>query len=135
MSVIDLWALSTAARTLWQESRGEPLDGQRAVAHVLVNRIKDGRWGASLGEVCLHHAQFDGWSSADANFSPSCRLHDDDPELTALAELVTAAIGGESDPTNGATHYYAPYISPPFWTVGANFCGKFGSQLFYKGIK
>ncbi len=48
----------TAARTLYGEARGEPEEGRRAVAHVFVNRYRDGRWGGSLGEVCQWPAQF-----------------------------------------------------------------------------
>lgn len=54
------WEDQTVLRTLAQEVRGEPLDGQKAVAHVLINRVKDGRWGKSLASVCLWKGQFSG---------------------------------------------------------------------------
>lgn len=128
------WNLGTAARTLWQEARGEPLDGQKAVAHVLVNRLKTGRWGKSLAEVCLWYLQFSGWRDVDPNFGISCRMPDDSTALVQLAGLIEAA-QAEPDPTDGATHYYANTIKPPAWTLGATFCGKFGNQLFYKNVR
>lgn len=145
------WNLSTAARTLWQEARGEPAAGQRAVAHVLNNRLKDGRWGNSLASVCLWHAGFSGWFSPrivhgaavrDPNFAGACAIADDDPALIALATLVTAA-SGEPDPTGGATHYYAVGTPEPSWVPGdpahgipaAASCGRFGNQLFFKGVR
>ena len=127
------WDLQVAARTLWQEARGEPLEGQQAVAHVIVNRRASGRWGSTLASVCLWHAQFSGWNSADPNFKAACALPDDDPILQKMVTIVTAA---ESDPdsTHGAQFYYAASIPEPSWVVNATFCGKFGSQIFYKDV-
>lgn len=135
------WNLGTAARTLFQECRGEPLAGQKAVAHVLVNRIKDGRWGPTLGSVCLARSQFSAWgpvtpSNANmrANFRASCALADDAPELIAFAALIQAALDGEPDPTNGATFYYAASIPAPDWAKTATPCGRFGGQLFFRNV-
>lgn len=138
------WNLGTAARTLWQECRGEPLSGKQAVAAVLFNRLKDGRWGNTLGTVCLWHAGFSGWFSPrtvhgipyhDPNFAAACALSDTDPVLVALAGLVQAALDGAVDPTAGACFYYAKGTPVPPWAVSpAIFCGQFGNQLFYKGV-
>lgn len=142
------WASSTAARTLWQEARGEPLAGKRAVAHVLWNRLRLGRWGKSLGAVCLSRSQFSAWgpvtprdSGMLANFRASCALRDDDPELLALEKIVADA-EKEPDPTGGAVYYYNPKAVahvPTFVTgdpeTGAKpgvFCGRFGNHMFYK---
>jgi N-acetylmuramoyl-L-alanine amidase len=124
------WSLGTAARTMFQEARGEPLVGQKAVAHTFVNRMKDGRWGTTLGEVCLWSSQFSGWRSADPNFSLSCRLPDTDPNLVAYAALITAALG-EADPTGGALFYYALSMpKAPIWAAAMRKCGVFGHQTF-----
>lgn len=142
------WNLGTAARTLYQEARGEPASGQRAVAHVILNRVKLGRWGKSLAAVCLSRSQFSAWgpvtpsnSQMLANFRASCGLPDDDPELVALAAIFTAA-QAEPDPTNGAIYYYNPKAvshTPTFVTgdpvSGAKpgiFCGRAGNHLLYR---
>ena len=44
--------VQTALRTMWAECRNEPFEGQRAVAHVLINRLKSGKWGNTLAAVC-----------------------------------------------------------------------------------
>lgn len=124
------WALSTAARTLWQECRGEPVEGQKAVAHVLVNRLKDGRWGKSLGEVCLWRNQFSGWRSDDPNFGPSCQFPDDAPSLEALAELVSDAMDGGTDPSQGAVFYYATSIPAPVWSQHMRVTARIGHHIF-----
>lgn len=143
--------MDVATRTLLQEARSEPPVGQFAVAMVIVNRLRDGRWGKSLAEVCLWRAAFSGWYSPrgnppvkDANFAYACNLRDDDPALTNARTVIQSALDATTDPTGGANHYYAPaaMVPPgkvPDW-VTANpgtdmpamrFCGKFGSQLFY----
>lgn len=138
------WALEVAGRTLAQEARGEPLEGQQAVAYVLKNRIADGRWGKSLASVCLWRAQFSGWYMPhDPNFAYACNLADTDPTLSHMCSVMQAALDSTTDLTNGATHYYAESIPAPAWVAGdpahgtpaAIFCGKFGHQLFYRGVK
>lgn len=123
-----------AIRTLWQEARGESNQGQRAVAHVLLNRLKNGHWGPTLAHVCLSHAQFSGWLTTDPNWKPSIALSDFDPKLLELNGALTAA-RQEPDFTEGAMHYHAASMpKKPVWTLGATLVGQFGSQLFYKEV-
>lgn len=127
------WAFATAARTIWQEARGEPLVGQQAVAHVIVNRLKSGRWGHSLATVCLAPLQFSGWDASDPNRMAAAALHDDDPALLALGTILQAAVDGGPDPTSGAMWYYATTMPhPPSWAETMTPCGQFGNQKFFK---
>ena len=130
------WAVEIAARTLCQEARGEPPEGQSAVAHVLKNRLVSGRWGASLASVCLWPMQFSGWRGPrDPNFAYACSLADDDAMLSKMRDVIAKALARPDDPTQGPTHYYADTIGAPGWTEGAVCCGKFGHQLFYRNVK
>lgn len=45
----------------WQEARGEPALGMRAVAHVVLNRAK--AWKKSVGEIILAKYQFSGMNT------------------------------------------------------------------------
>jgi N-acetylmuramoyl-L-alanine amidase len=126
--------LDIAARTLWCEARGEIEIGQRAVAAVLVNRMKNGRWGSSLSSVCLWPWQFSSWNTQDSNRKAMSFLSETDPLLLKLSGYIQDALSGAQDVTNGATHYYATWISPPIWVTGATFCGQFGKQMFYKDV-
>lgn len=125
-----------AARTLAQEARGEPRSGQVAVAHVMLNRLKEGRWGNSLASVCLWHGQFSGWWSPrgrpakkDPNFAFACDLKDDDLLLIRMLAVLNEARAGE-DFTNGANHYHADYATPS-WAASMTFRTKVGHHLFY----
>ncbi len=129
------WVLEVGARTLWQECRGEPREGQQAVAHVLWNRVRSGRWGPNLATVCLWRGQFSGWYvPTDPNFKAACVLPENDDTLLALGVILQYA-EHDPDPTGNATHYFSDIISPPKWTIGATFCGKFGRQSFYRDVK
>lgn len=46
------------AGAVYFESRGEPLDGQLAVAQVIINRAEDSRWPASYCGVVYQRSQF-----------------------------------------------------------------------------
>jgi spore germination cell wall hydrolase CwlJ-like protein len=128
------WAIEVAARTLWQEVRGEPQEGKRAVAHVLWNRVRTGRWGSNLASVCLWRGQFSGWYvPSDPNFKGACLLDDNDNLLGDLTDIIKAA-QNEPDPTNGATHYVNLSVVTPSWINGAVHTGKFGHHDFYKGV-
>lgn len=50
--------LQCLAGTVYFESRGEPLDGQLAVAQVVINRSEDRRWPSSYCGVVYQRAQF-----------------------------------------------------------------------------
>lgn len=135
------WAFDTAARTLCQEARGEPIEGQRAVAQVIKNRLATGKWGRDLASVCLWHAQFSGWWSPrgnppihDPNFIYACGLQDNDPTLSHMQSVLQEVLDNPTDPTGGATHYYAMNIAPPPWVNGATYCGQFGHQRFYRDV-
>ncbi len=123
-----------AARTVWMEARGEGDEGMRAVAHVLVNRLFDERWGVTLALVCLAPFQFSCWNTNDQNRKAMAAIDDDDPVLQKCRDFILAAINGEPDPTNGSTHYYASSIAAPAWVHGATLQAKIGHHTFYSGV-
>jgi cell wall hydrolase len=93
-----------AAMTLWGEARGEPEDGQRAIAHVMVNRRATGRWGQTLLSVCLWPWQFSCWNPSDPNRKRMITLDASDPDLARYAGFLEGA-ETEPDPTHGALYY------------------------------
>ena len=52
----DIWVF---AKTIWAEARGEPLEGQIAVANVIINRARQGGWwGDEVAKVCRKPKHF-----------------------------------------------------------------------------
>lgn len=123
-----------AARTIYGEARGEGPAGMSAVAHVLLNRVKDGRWGSTLALVCMAPWQFSCWNTSDPNRAVLLALADDDAALRMCAAALDAAQRGEIDRTQGATHYYAATIVAPSWAGVSTFTVKIGRHLFYKNV-
>jgi N-acetylmuramoyl-L-alanine amidase len=124
-----------AARTIYGEARGEGEAGMRAVAHVLVNRLKLGKWGNNLALVCLAPYQFSSWNFTDPNRKLMLALADNDTLLVAIRSYLADALAGDPDPTNGATFYFANSIPAPAWAAGATQTVQIGHQLFYRDVK
>lgn len=129
------FADDVAARTMYGECRGEPEEGQRAVAYILINRLKDGRWGNSLATVCLWPYQFSCWLPNDPNVKVLAALPDTDPSLAKFGAFIHQAFFNTNDPTFGATHYYSTSMkTEPPWTKGAILCATIGRHRFYKDV-
>jgi N-acetylmuramoyl-L-alanine amidase len=132
--------------TLWGEVRGEPIDGQVAVANVLRNRVADGRWGDDYHSVCLAWAQFSClWPTLGGpNFQRVITFarRVKDIEIFTLPErqlrLVVQGLFGNAlvDNVNRATHYYAKWIPAPPWAMPpARQVAQRGRHLFFAGVR
>jgi spore germination cell wall hydrolase CwlJ-like protein len=135
--------IEIAARTCWAEARGEGEQGMRAVAWVIANRHRAGKWysGKTLAECCAMHAkgsrygQFSCWNVDDPNFAEMFRLPDDDVTLIMCRGYVQAAtLNAGPDPTNNATHYYSVSIPAPEWIKDAEFTARIGRHRFFKNV-
>lgn len=127
--------LDTVGYTLYGEARGEPLEGQQAVAWVIRNRATwqpQEWWGATPGEVCLKPQQFSCWNKDDPNYTLLQGLSLGDQTFLALRAIAEDVFDGAiADPTGGATHYYADSIQPPAWAKDHPWI-RIGRQLFYR---
>lgn len=125
-----------ATATIAMEASGEGQLGEDAVAFVLVNRVKDGRWGTNLASVCLAPEQFSGWNTFDSNRKRIANLKNADPILQAAALALAKALTGYPDPTLGATHYYSVDMpAPPPWALTGHFLTQIGKHRFYDKVK
>lgn len=118
------------ARALYFEARGEALDGQVAVAEVVLNRVDSPRWPATICEV-VEEARRD-----SCQFSFMC---DGKPETVAnpkawdrAAKIARAMIDGAPRRlTGGATHFHAGFVSPR-WAEVFTRTAEIGGHLFYR---
>jgi len=117
------------ALTVWGESRGEPVQGQIAVACVVRNRLKRAidttpRWR----DICLAHEQFSCFNDDDPNAGPIARAAVNlmtsapTPELAQALWIADGVIAGAAmDVTNGAENYLTTALlntKPPSWAKG-----------------
>lgn len=130
--------IDVLARTIFGEARGEPLEGQEAVASVILNRVriseKKGRywWGNGIIGVCQKPYQFSCWNKNDPSYQRLTTVQADDINFaTTLRIARRAVIGALKDNTNGATHYHANYVSP-YWARGEKPVKTIGRHIFYK---
>ena len=115
------------ATAVYFESRGESLEGQLAVAHVVMNRASSGRYPADWCGVVKQPAQFSfvrhgEFPYVDTN-SPAWQ------KAEAIAELAAANVV----PSVGSDvlWYHANYVAPS-WGHRLNLVEKIGAHIFYR---
>jgi spore germination cell wall hydrolase CwlJ-like protein len=116
---------------LYYEAANEPEAGQRAVAQVIVNRVRDEHFPKSVCGVV-----YQGWErSTGCQFSFVCdgsinRRHADIALWTRLRRLAEQALDGHVEPAVGtSTHYYASYVRPN-WVRSVAQVTKIGVHVF-----
>lgn len=119
------------ADAIYYEAQSEPLEGRRAVAQVVLNRVRNPRFPKSVCGVV-----YDGWASAaGCQFSFACDgalNHSPSPAAYRSAMAIAAeALAGRVEPRAGwATHYHTTRVAPD-WR-GLVRVGQIGSQIFYR---
>ncbi|HVJ49164.1 spore cortex-lytic enzyme [Desulfitobacterium sp.] len=85
------------ARLVNAEARGEPYQGQVAVAAVVLNRIKDPAFPKTVADIVYQPGAFSSVSDGQINLAP---------QSSALKAAQAAANG--SDPSQGAVFFFNP---------------------------
>jgi hypothetical protein len=122
-------------RTVVGESDDQPAIGQAGVAHVIMNRLKDGRWGDTPSSVVLARNQFEPWSTRAREL---IAIKPESDRYKKVASVVDDVLAGKiPDPTGGATHFLEPDIvrrrrggSLPDWASGPGL--RIADHVFYK---
>lgn len=120
------------AEAIYYESRGEPLEGQVAVAEVVLNRVDDRRYpgticgvttqGVGSGRACQFSYACDGRPERMASPVPRTRAE-------KLAALMLA--GRARSVSDGATHFHATYVRPA-WSRRFTLTAQIGNHVFYR---
>jgi hypothetical protein len=121
-------------RTVAFEAGNEPALGKAAVAHVVLNRKRSGRWGHTVRKIVTQPWQFEPWMTKRAEIE---KLSPDDAHYRKAARIADAVLDGDiPDPTLGATHFLNAAIvrqrrggSLPRWAQGEGLV--IGRHTFY----
>jgi spore germination cell wall hydrolase CwlJ-like protein len=113
------------ASAVYFESRGEPLDGQLAVAEVILNRVKSGRFRSTICDVVKQPSQF---SFVRRGVIPQPKRE------TAAWERAVAiahiALNDLADVTGeNSLFFHATYVNPGW---GRPRIAKIGNHIFYR---
>lgn len=112
------------ALNVYYEARGEGISGKAAVAHVTINRVKDGRWPPSLPEVIMQPGQFS-WTKNPPKI-------EDWEQLKASVMIAARALSGTlKDRTGGALYFHAARLGEPDWAQGLTRLAQIGAHTFY----
>lgn len=118
-------------QAVYYEAGYEPLAGRRAVAQVVLNRVRSSAFPNSVCGVI-----YQGAGTSTCQFTFVCTADLDRPPATAAwheAELVArAALSGYVEQSVGeATHYHANYVAPR-WAPTLAKVAAIGMHIFYE---
>ena len=124
-------ALKCLTDAIYYEAANEPDAGQRAVAQVIINRMRHPTYPNSICGVIYQGSE----RATGCQFSYSCdgsmaRTPARPSWLRAQRVAMDALSGSVYAPVGMATHYHATYVYP-YWAPSLNFIGTIGAHRFY----
>lgn len=114
------------AQAVYFESRGEPLQGQLAVAEVILNRAASGKYPRNLCEVIRQKAQFSFVRDGRIPVAPKDRAW---RKAVAIADIAVRDLA--ESPGAGAMFFHATYVAP-VWRHSMDKVGQIGGHIFYR---
>jgi N-acetylmuramoyl-L-alanine amidase len=114
------------ATAVYFEARGESVEGQLAVAHVVMNRAASGRYPPDWCGVVKQHAQFSFVRHGEFPFVDTNSYAWQKAE--AIAELAAANVVPSVGPN--VLWYHADYVNPS-WGHRLTMVEKIGAHIFY----
>ncbi|WP_081894581.1 cell wall hydrolase [Ruegeria halocynthiae] len=120
------------AEALYFEARGESVRGQFAVAEVILNRVKSGRFPGSLCGVIKQGTG----KKYQCQFTYTCdgqkEVIREKKAYERVSKVARAAIDGVAkDLTEGATHYHTNAVNPS-WSRVYKETARIGVHIFYR---
>lgn len=124
--------LRCLALNIYFEARSEPESGQRAVGHVVMNRVVHPKYPDSVckvvqqgGEQVLHRCQFSWWCDGQSD-----RPMNQEAWVKSLRLAWKVYFGVLEDTTGGALWYHATYVKP-YWSDSLLKGDRIGQHVFY----
>jgi spore germination cell wall hydrolase CwlJ-like protein len=114
------------AGAVYFEARGEPLDGQLAVAEVVLNRMASGKYPTSICAVVKQPWQFS--FVRNGRFPPINKASESWRQAVAIAHIARTNLADELD--SNVLWYHATYVAPS-WGRRLTRVGQIGAHIFY----
>jgi N-acetylmuramoyl-L-alanine amidase len=115
------------ASAVYFESRGEPIQGQLAVAQVVINRSLSGRYPPDLCSVVTQHAQFS--FVRNGRIPMADRASDAWRKAVAIAHIAEDKLA-QADVSPDVLWYHATYVAPS-WGKRLTRQTQIGLHIFY----
>lgn len=109
------------AKLVYGESRGEPYEGQVAVAAVILNRVKHPDFPNTITEVIFQPGAFTAVTDGQAYLTPDSTAY----------KAVDDALSGW-DPSGGALYYWNPAKATSKWIWSRPIIKQIGNHVFAK---
>jgi spore germination cell wall hydrolase CwlJ-like protein len=125
-------ALDCLTQAVYYEANNQSEDGQRAVAQVVLNRVRDRAFPSSVcgvvyqGSTRSTGCQFTFTCDGSLNRTPSAAGW-----ARARAVASAALAGAVYAPVGSATFYHANYVSP-WWATSMDKVATVGAHIFYR---
>jgi N-acetylmuramoyl-L-alanine amidase len=107
------------ARAVYSEARGEPFQGQVAIAAVILNRVEHENFPDSISDVIFQPSAFTAVQDGQFWLTPDSSAY----------EAVEKALAG-NDPSGGATFYYNPVTATSQWIYSRPIITAIGKHVF-----
>lgn len=111
--------LNLLAHAVNGEARGEPFEGQVAVAAVILNRLKDPKYPKTVAGIIYQPGAFSSVSDGQFNLQP---------DASAIKAAKLAMQGW--DPTHGALYFFNPAKTSNRYIWSRPEVGKIGNHIF-----
>tara|TARA_R110001606_G_scaffold10272_1_gene44030 strand:+ start:19038 stop:20336 length:1299 start_codon:yes stop_codon:yes gene_type:complete len=130
-TIDDSRALYCLAQAIYYEAGMEPDAGQRAVAQVILNRVRHPSYPSTVCGVIYQGSE----RATGCQFTYTCdgslRRKAASFHWNRAKKVAAEALAGKSYTTVGtATHYHASYVYP-YWAPSLRFLGTIGAHRFY----
>ena len=118
--------LGCLALNIYHEGRGEPMEGQAAIATVTMNRVSSKHYPNTVCAVVWQHKQFS-WTQTAERFHTVTNLEAWQRALTIARIFIR---GVKHPQVADATHYHAEYVRP-YWIAEREPTSRIGKHFFY----
>lgn len=132
--------IACVATAIYFEARGEPIVGQIAVGHVIMNRVENQNFPNDPCSVVTQSQTYK-WNpdlpiKHRCQFSFYCDGKSDKPKdknAYELARMIAYGVLNDRviDPTDGSVYYHADYVTP-VWASEKRYYRQIKTHIFYK---